>query len=121
MKSLEQVVLALKVAAVRSCCGWWRSDYERCVQDGEGGRSCGCGRSECEVCVGRRGRQWLLSVVDVVVGGQMVSVSAVCRMERQAGVVVVGREQIVSALCVQNGEAGSGFGQLWMWLWEDRW
>ena len=83
----------------------------RCVQDGEGGRSCGgCGRSECEceVCVGRRGRQWLLSVVDVVVGGQMVSVSAVCRMERQAGVVVGGREQIVSALCVQSGEAGRG-------------
>ena len=30
----------------------------------------------------------------------------VCRMERQGGVVVVGREQIVSALCGQNGEAG---------------
>ena len=30
------------------------------------------------------------------------------RAERQAGVVVVEREQIVSALCVQSGEAGRG-------------
>ena len=39
----------------------------RCVQDGEGGRSCGgWGRSECEceVCAGRRGRKelWLWEV-----------------------------------------------------------
>lgn len=40
----------------------------------------------------------------MVGGGQIVR--GVCRMERQEGVVVVGREQIVSALCVQNREAG---------------
>ena len=32
------------------------------------------------------------------------------RTERQGGAVVVGREQIVSALCVQNGEAGRSCG-----------
>ena len=44
----------------------------------------------------------------MVGGGQIVR--GVCRMERQGGVVVVGREQIVSALCGQNGEAGRSFG-----------
>ena len=38
----------------------------------------------------------------------MVSMRGVRRMERQAVAAVVGREKIVSALCVQSGEAGRG-------------